>query len=305
MKALKWIGIGVGVLVALILIGVIGIVVTSNSQINTEYDVADYDFEVPSGDEAIAEGARLAWVRGCNDCHGASAEGGLFIDDPALGTFYAPNLTPGGEVADFEAADWARAVRHGVGTDDKGLWIMPATDYYTVSDEDLGLLVAYFRSLDPVDETYPEPVPGPIGRMLVATGGLPFPAQNIPHDAARPVPPEPGVTVEYGEYLSTTCVGCHGGDLAGGTTPDAPDSIKPNLTPTATGLGAWTEEDFRDAIRTGLTPEGDLLDAEIMPWPAFAFMTDDEIAALYLYLQSLEPLPQNTGNALPYIPAGG
>ena len=59
-----------------------------------------------------------------------------------------------------------------------------------------------------------------------------------------------------------------------------------NLTPGG-DLGKWTEADFIQALRTGETPEGRRLDNEKMPWRSIGQLTDDELGALWLYLQSL------------------
>ena len=40
-------------------------------------------------------------------------------------------------------------------------------------------------------------------------------------------------------------------------------------------------------MRSGMTPDGRLLDAEYMPWPFFASMTDDELRAMWRYLREL------------------
>jgi hypothetical protein len=68
-------------------------------------------------------------------------------------------------------------------------------------------------------------------------------------------------------------------------------SFPRNLTPDVeTGLGSWTPEIFIKAIRTGKDMgEGrDILPP--MPWQAFAKMTDDDLRALFAYLQSLPPI---------------
>ena len=44
-------------------------------------------------------------------------------------------------------------------------------------------------------------------------------------------------------------------------------------------------------MRTGATPSGRELIPTIMPWPAFQHMTDDELRAIYDYLQTLEEQP--------------
>jgi len=64
----------------------------------------------------------------------------------------------------------------------------------------------------------------------------------------------------------------------------------PNLTPGGE-LASWSEVDFFTAIRTGVTPSGHKLSEE-MPWQNFGQMTDDELKAVWLYLQSLPALPQ-------------
>lgn len=50
------------------------------------------------------------------------------------------------------------------------------------------------------------------------------------------------------------------------------------------------EEDFFQVLREGLGPDGAPVD-EFMPWIYFRNMEDDEIRAIWLYLQTLEPLP--------------
>ena len=64
----------------------------------------------------------------------------------------------------------------------------------------------------------------------------------------------------------------------------APDA--PNITP-AGDIGRWSEKEFMNALRTGVTPGGDQLDKENMPWDHFAQMTDDELKAVWLYLKSV------------------
>ena len=73
----------------------------------------------------------------------------MFIDDPALGRVIAPNLTRGrgGVGATFSDADFVRAIRHGVDPSGRPLLIMPADDYTHFSDADLGMIIAYVRSL--------------------------------------------------------------------------------------------------------------------------------------------------------------
>jgi cytochrome c553 len=118
---------------------------------------------------------------------------------------------------------------------------------------------------------------------------LSLPNTVLDHDAAGFVELEAEASVEYGQYLSSICANCHGANLAGEESPDGNGSSA-NLTPSDSGLGAWAESDFTNALRTGTRPDGSLIDPLKMPWPSFALMTDTEIQALYAYLRSLEPV---------------
>ncbi len=73
--------------------------------------------------------------------------GADFFNDPALAVIDAPNLTPGqgGVGAHFSDADWVRAIRHGIDPTGRPLLIMPSRNYYHLSDEDLGKVIAYLK----------------------------------------------------------------------------------------------------------------------------------------------------------------
>ena len=100
-----------------------------------------------------------------------------------------------------------------------------------------------------------------------------------------------GVSPVYGKYLVEIagCAGCHGYGLSGGRVA-GPPGIPPasNLTPA--GIGAWTEPDLRRVLREGRKPSGAAIDP-FMPWKTYAGMTDDEIAAIWLYLRSVPAKP--------------
>ncbi len=113
-------------------------------------------------------------------------------------------------------------------------------------------------------------------------------AELINHDAPREQV-QPAPTAEYGAKVAGVCTGCHGPGLSGGKHPGEPAEWKPaaNLTPDrATGLGAWREEDFIRAMRTGTRPDGSQIDPR-MPWKAFGQMNDVELRALWAYLQTV------------------
>lgn len=67
-------------------------------------------------------------------------------------------------------------------------------------------------------------------------------------------------------------------------------SFSANLTPDATGLGAWTPETFIQALRTGKHAGVGRPILPPMPWPNYAQMTDEDLRAIFAYLQSLRPI---------------
>ena len=229
----------------------------------------------------------------CTECHGQNFGGGTMVDDPALGRILGPNITTGvGSVTlAYGPADWDRAVRHGVAS--SGLpTVMPAEDFQLMSDQELADVVAYIRSMPPVDNEVVTVDLGPVGTVLLALGQLRFAADVIPtHTAPHGArPPETEVTAEFGEHLAGVCTGCHRADLSGGPVPGGDPSWPParNLTPHKDGLGAWTYEDFARALREAKRPDGSDLQAPMSMITGFTRnMSETEIQALWTYLRSV------------------
>ena len=98
-------------------------------------------------------------------------------------------------------------------------------------------------------------------------------------------------TIERGKYIATAadCAGCHGENLAGGAAIASPlgPIYASNITPdTRTGIGGWSEEQLRDALRKGRAPgKGWLYPA--MPYTSYTGINDADVSALYAYLQSV------------------
>src|SRR5688572_28401439 len=226
--------------------------------------------------------------------HGLSRDnlaGKMMADDPVFARLWATNLTrgKGGVGASYTDADYARAIRYGVRSNGKPLIFMPAEAYYHFNDSDLGAIIAYLKSVPPVDQVTPRPSIGPIARTLSVLTPFPLlPVRLINRDAPRPAPVATGVTIEYGDYLLKAggCTSCHNPNLSGG---EAIQGVKvPNLT--RAGIGSWSEADFTKALRTGVRPDGRILSA-VMPWPYTRYLTDEEIRAMWMYLQSLPARP--------------
>lgn len=299
-SVLKVLGILAAALVVALVVAAIVLYAASGRRLNRTYAIEPEAVPIPAATdaEAIARGKYLVEaIAKCDECHGGEGLGGaIFADDPLLGRLSADNLTAGegGVGANYEDADWVRAIRHGVGPKGKPLIFMPAQEFYHFSDADLGALIAYLKARPPVDNAeLPPNRAGPLGRLLFLSGQLALvPAELIDHER-RPEVPAQAATADYGAYLANTggCHGCHGPGLSGGPIPGAPPEFPParNLTPdVATGIGSWTIADFELALRRGLRPDGSAL-ADEMPWRATAKMSDTDLEALWRYLRSVPP----------------
>ncbi|MBL8628582.1 MAG: c-type cytochrome, partial [Rhodospirillaceae bacterium] len=109
--------------------------------------------------------------------------------------------------------------------------------------------------------------------------------------SAQDAPAQTDPLLAKGEYVAraANCVACH-------STPDAPafagglKMMTPlgaiyatNITPDPeTGIGSYALADFDKAVRRGVAKDGHRL-YPAMPYPSYAKMTDEDIAALFAY----------------------
>ena len=292
MRYLKWTGITLGGLVTLLILLVVILSGIGGMRVTKTYDFQVAAVDVPADPASIERGRQfIEAVALCQECHGEKFEGQVLEDDPMFGRFAPANLTSGvgGVGGSLTDEDYVRAIRHGVNRDGKAIFVMPSELYTEIGDDDLGAMIAYLKSLPPVENEVPKSKAGVIARILTVFDPALFPALTIDHTATRPSVPVPGVTTGYGEYLAVMCTLCHGENLGGGKIPGESDVRAPNLT-RGSALVAWSEDDFIQTLRTGTTPFGNKLKKEDMPWERFGMMTDDELKAVWLYLQSLPPV---------------
>ncbi len=293
-KFFKWVGIVLGSLLGLIVLIFLGLAFKGNSMLKKTYDVQVETIPIPTDEAAIARGEH--WVMAeCIGCHGNDLSGGAFFEAP-FATVNAKNLTTGkgGVGSEFTDKDWVRAFRYGVGPDGNSILIMPSHAFRFFSDADLADIIAYLKVTPPVDKETSEPNFNLLGKALLAAGAFGDSvviAETINNNAVDPSYPPAGVTPEYGQYLINVsgCRDCHGADLSGGKSADPSAMPAPNLT-SGGELIAWKEGDFIKAIRTGLTPTNRQLDPAQMPWEHFKYFSDDELKAIWSYLESLPQL---------------
>jgi len=243
-------------------------------------------------ERAVRRGQHLVESRaGCKECHGRDLGGATIIDAALVGHWIAPNITTGdGSVTKgFTASDWDRAVRHGVRHNGRTS-SMPVVEFVNLSDRELSDIVAYIGSQPPVNRNMGAVRLGPVFAFLIATDPKALGAFTIDHDKAHALEPPPEVaSVELGRHIVQVCRGCHGENLSGGKLAGDPDMpIVANLTPHETGLKGWTEADFLRAIREGKRKDGTDI-SRMMPWQAYGRMTDTELKAIWVYLQTVPP----------------
>jgi mono/diheme cytochrome c family protein len=281
---LRWTGFGLLGVLGLTVVAVAALYLVTSLRFRRTYVYPDSPVRAAADSAALARGRHLVEAIGkCQDCHGADYGGQVMMDSPVFARLAATNLTTGrGGIAGYSDADYERAIRHGVRPGGRPLFFMPAEAYAALSDEDLGAVIGYLRTLPPVDRERPAPRIGPMARVLYLAGKFPLlPVELVSHEPPPPAPPT-GESVEYGRYLATAggCRACHGAGLAGTGDPSAPDITRGRLA-------SWIEADFFRALRQGRRPDGTAIDPEKMPWVRSGQMTDEEIRAVWGYVRSL------------------
>jgi cytochrome c553 len=233
-KVLKWIGIILGGLVGLLVVAFVVLYFVGSAKANQTYELPVESISIPSDAASIERGKHMAMVILCTRCHTENLGGEVYFTIPGMLTIPTPNLTSGagGVASSYTDEDWVCAIRHGVGKDGRALFLMSPANQY-LSAEDLGAIIAYMKSLPPVDNQLPERRIEVIGRIMMAIGMMPPVAvEVIDHTAPVPEGVEPGVSAAYGEYLTHTCKECHGAELNGAPFgPPGQEVPTPNLTP--------------------------------------------------------------------------
>ncbi len=274
-RIFKWIGIVLGGLIGLTLLAGLVLYPIGMKKLTRTYpNIAVESVSIPSGADAIARGKHVSVIWACTKCHGEDLSGKILTNDPVEGTIPifgaipATNLTSGkgGIAQTYTDTDWVRAIRHGIKANDQPEIYMYVS---TLSDQDLGALIAYLKQIPPVDTDSYAISYGPIIPIAPALGIFTPAAEVIDHKAPHPVDPAPGATVEYGKYLSAICVQCHGIGIS-------------------RAVKNWKQEDFIRAFNTGVLPDGRQLGLT-MSSTTFNEMNDTELAALWLYFASAKP----------------
>ncbi|MBN8673172.1 MAG: c-type cytochrome [Chitinophagales bacterium] len=274
--------------------------------------------DLDSVKQLVERGHYLAhYVTQCMDCHsvrdtgkfsmpvvpGTEGGGSAFPFGKAEGVpgeVTPPNITP------FALKDWTdeeiiRAITGGINKRGDTLFpLMPYQHYSKMAKNDILAIVAYIRSLKPIERTTP---PRRLEIPLSMLG--PLPVVNLDNNSI----PDKSDKIKYGEYIvnAAVCSECHtpmgpqGPDFsklfAGGFVFDLPmfKVTVANITPdSATGIGTWTEEMFLAKFKTNGADE--MVNKypgrknSIMPWAMYAKMGEEELKAVYAYLRTVKPV---------------
>jgi len=270
--------------------------------------------------ERVKRGEYLAnHVTLCIDCHstrdwsrfsgpplsGTLGKGGELFDQKFgfPGVYYSKNITPAG-ISRYSDGELFRVITTGVSKEGKALFpVMPYHYYGRMDQEDIYSIISYIRTLTPINNIVPESVSDFPMNLIINT---------IPSKAELTVKPPETDVVNYGKYLvnAAACLECHTkfekGKLVAGTEfgggrefpfPDGSIVRTGNITPDEeTGIGRWSENEFLDIFHTRsdsatlakkLEPEAF---NTMMPWTMYGKMRNEDLKAIYAYLQTVKPI---------------
>lgn len=273
-RALKILGFIGGGLVALVLVFAVAVFAISEVKLRRTYDHPLRRFAARTDSAAVAEGERLARVRGCfGGCHGTLLEGKVFFQEPGVATIWAPNLTLA--VREYADSELERVIRRGVRRNGRSVFVMPSDMFAELADDDLANILGFLRSQPIVEKQRPDLQVGPIGRFGLLIGMF---APVAPEIQATPVARAPREDeMQWGRYLvRTACTECHGQDLRGD-----PSGTPPNLRIAS----AFTEADWVRLMREGRglgNRELGLMGRVTLS--RFRYFTDAELHAIRAYL---------------------
>lgn len=288
-RALKWGGVIVSGLSTIVLASVGVFMLVGMVKAYAPRTAPLPELTVSGAPEQIARGQHLA-NSFCASCHSTTNElpltGGVDLgkDFPMpLGTFVSANLMPAGPLTGWSDGEIFRAIRSGIDHDGQVLFVMSGARGRHLSEDDIEAVIAYLRGQPAVENDTQQPLDqfNPLALILVGAGVIP--EGEPPIAQAINMPPK-GPTAEFGKYILSyqDCVLCHGVNLTGGT-PGQLAPIGPNLSV----VKGWTQEQFITTLRTGVDPNGHVLNGKLMPWQNVGRMDDEELAAVYTYITGL------------------
>lgn len=287
------------------------------------------DLKVEATEERIARGKYLAnAVNVCLDCHstrdwgkysgpvieGTMGKGGEEFNREMgfPGVYYSKNITPAG-IGRYTDGELYRVITSGVTKEGRAMFpVMPYQYYGKMDDEDVYSLIAYLRTLEPIENQVPESTTDFPVNIILKT----IPAKGTP--TKRPALSD---TLAYGAYMANAsgCVECHSPvkdnkidperQFAGGREFGFPSgavvrSSNISMDP-ETGIGKWSRQAFIQRFKSYadssyVPPAVGPNDFNtMMPWMMYANMTEEDLGSIYAYLKSL---PAHHNAVVKYTP---
>ncbi len=270
--------------------------------------------------ERIERGTYLAnSVTICMDCHstrdwtkfagpltdGTLGMGGERFDQKVgfPGVYYSKNITPAG-ISRYTDGELFRLITTGVTKEGRAMFpVMPYRHYGKMDPEDIKSIIAYIRSLAPIQNQVPE---------SVSDFPMNFIINTIPGKANPQRMPAKSDQLAYGTYMANacSCIECHTNVEKGKIIPELAFSggrefnlrdgsivRSSNLTSDVeTGIGSWTEEMFISRFKSyadsGYKPQPVAIGEfnSFMPWNMYSKMTKEDIASIYRYLKNVKAI---------------
>ncbi|MBV1788067.1 cytochrome c [Marinobacterium sp. D7] len=252
----------------------------------------------------VGRGAYLARASGCIACHTDSESGGRPLAggaplETAFGTFYAPNLTTDTThgIGSWSIEEFARAVRQGESPEGEPYYPAFPYGFYTrFSDQDIADLWAAFLTVPAVEQPSREQelsFPFNIRTGLHLWKGLYFEPQRFqPLEDKSDMYNRGAFLVEAAGH----CAACHTPrNLLGALDEEAQwtgadglpgGGASPAIAPSALKQRGWTVQDLAYALRSGITPDGDVMGASMgeVIQQGTSFLSDDDRQAIATYL---------------------
>ena len=261
----------------------------------------------PVANDVISRGEYLARAGDCVACHtapgGREFAGQREMATP-FGNLFTSNITPDDEtgIGRWTADDFYRMMHTGVSRNGELLYpAMPFANYTKVTRADSDAIYAYLMSVPPVKQANrPHELAFPFNQreLLIGWRTLYFRQGEYQPD------PKQGAEWNRGAYLVQGlghCSMCHtavsalGGSreqetFSGGMIPNQ-NWYAPSLTSNReAGLGEWDLKDIVDLLQAGASKRGAVYGpmAEVT-FHSLQYMTDEDVRAMGVYLQSLPP----------------
>ncbi|MEO6135773.1 MAG: cytochrome C, partial [Ginsengibacter sp.] len=252
------------------------------------------DLKVDITPARVQHGEYLAnHVSLCMDCHstrdwsvysaplvpGTQGKGGEKFDEKLgfPGIFYSKNITPVG-LKDWTDGEIFRTITTGENREGHALFpVMPYHYYGRMDNEDIYDIIAYVRSLSPIENSIPaRSIDFPMNLII----------NTIPSKGAPVQKPSRSDTLKYGAYMvnASACMECHTQVNKGQIIPDLAFSggrefkmpkgsvYSANITPDETsGIGSWSPEQFVARFKAYTNPANfPNMDSQVvntvMPW---------------------------------------